>query len=276
MCDLNGKVALVTGAAGKRGLGRAIALRLAEEGADVVVNDIVAIRPGPPGWGGLEEVVSEIEDLGRQGLSVLADVSDEQQVDSMVSQALERLGRIDILVNNAAALAGRDRVPVVDLEEEVWDRLQDVNVKGTFLCCRAVARVMIAQGQGGKIINISSTSGLRGVARFAAYCASKFAVRGFTQALAHELAPHHINVNAICPALIETERVGDMAAALAPEGVTKEAYREQMVARTNSENPWGRIGQAVDVAQTAAFLASAQSDYLTGLSITVAGGSVMG
>jgi NAD(P)-dependent dehydrogenase (short-subunit alcohol dehydrogenase family) len=275
MYDFSGKVALVTGAAGKGGLGRAIALRLSEDGADVVVNDVVAIRPGPPSWGGLQEVVREIEDLGRQALSVVADVSDAQQVDSMVGQTLERLGRIDILVNNAAALAGRDRVPVVDLEEEVWDLIQRVNVKGTFLCCKAVARAMIARGQGGKIINMSSTSGQRGTARFAAYCASKFAVRGFTQALALELAPHHINVNAICPALIETERVGDMAAALAPEGVPKEVYREQMVARANAENPWGRIGQAVDVAQTAAFLASEQSDYLTGLSITVAGGSYM-
>jgi NAD(P)-dependent dehydrogenase (short-subunit alcohol dehydrogenase family) len=239
MYDLSGKAALVTGAAGKGGLGRAIALRLAEEGADVVVNDVVAIRPGPPGWGGLQEVVREIEGLGRRAMSVVADVSDAREVAAMVSLATQRFGRIDILVNNAAALAGRDRVPVVDLEEEVWDRLQSVNVKGTFLCCKAVAREMIARGQGGKIINMSSTSGQRGTARFAAYCASKFAVRGFTQALALELAPHRINVNAICPALIETERVGDMAAALAPEGVPKEVYREEMVARANSQkSPW--------------------------------------
>ena len=273
MYDLGGKVALVTGAAGERGIGRAIAMRLAEEGADVVVNDVVAIRPGVPGWGGLEQVVGDIEAVGQQALPVVADVSDAQQVDRMVDQTLQRFGRIDILVNNGAALAGRDRVPVVELEEEVWDHLMSVNVKGTFLCCKAVARVMIAQGQGGKIINMSSVSGQRGTARFAAYCASKFAVRGFTQALALELASHRINVNAICPALIETERVGDMAAALAPEGVSAEAYRQQMVARTNSQNPWGRIGQASDVAQMAAFLASAQSDYLTGLSMTVAGGS---
>ena len=120
---------------------------------------------------------------------------------------------------------------------------------------------------------MSSVSGQKGVARYAAYCASKFAVRGFTQALALELAPHHITVNAICPALIDTERVGDMAAALAPEGVSKEAYLQQMLERANSQNPLGRIGQPADVAQTAAFLASAESEYLTGLSITVAGGS---
>jgi NAD(P)-dependent dehydrogenase (short-subunit alcohol dehydrogenase family) len=268
-------VALVTGAAGHGGLGRAIALRLAEEGADVVVNDLVAVRSGPPGWGGLKQVVQEIEAMGRQAMSVRGDVSDAKQVEAMVSLAMRRFGHIDILVNNAAALAGRDRVPVVELEEEVWDRLQSVNVKGTFLCCKAVAREMIARGRGGKIINMSSVAGQRGTARFAAYCASKFAVRGFTQALALELAPYGINVNAICPALIETERVADMAAALAPEDVSKEAYRQEMVKRANEENPLGRIGQAADVAQTAVFLASAESDYLTGLSITVAGGSHM-
>jgi NAD(P)-dependent dehydrogenase (short-subunit alcohol dehydrogenase family) len=275
MTHLSGKVALVTGAAGERGIGRAIALRLAQEGADVVVNDVVERRPGPPEWHGLPDVVAEIEAMGRGALAVLADVADADQVDRLVGRTLERFGRIDVLVNNAGALAGQDRVPVVELEEAEWDRVQRVNVKGTFLCCRAVARAMIDQGQGGKIINISSTSGLRGVARFAAYCASKFAVRGFTQALALELAPHHINVNAICPALIETERVADMAAVLAPEGVSAEAYRQEMVARANAETPWGRIGQAEDVAEAAAFLASAQSDYLTGLSITVAGGSHM-
>ena len=275
MYDLDGKVALVTGAGGKGGLGRAIALRLAEEGADVVVNDVLAYRPGAPDWAGLPDVVREIEGLGRRAWGAVADVSDAQQVDSMVNQALQRFGQIDILVNNAGALAGRDRVPVVELEEEAWDLIQRVNVKGTFLCCRAVARAMIAREQGGKIINMSSVSGKKGVARYAAYCASKFAVRGFTQALALELAPHHINVNAICPGLIETERVDDMAAALAPEGVSKEDYRQQMMEHVISVTPWGRIGQAADVAQTAAFLASAQSDYLTGLSITVAGGSYM-
>ena len=273
MVDLNGKLALVTGASGKRGLGRAIAVCLAEGGADIVVNDVVVKRPGPPDWAGLPDVVREIEALGRQALSIVADVSDAQQVDRMVNKTLERFGQIDILVNNAGALAGRDRVPVVDLEEDAWDLVQSVNVKGTFLCCRAVARAMVARGQGGRIINMSSVSGQKGVARYAAYCASKFAVRGFTQALALELAPHHITVNAICPALIDTERVGDMAAALAPEGVSKEAYLQQMLERANSQNPLGRIGQPADVAQTAAFLASAESEYLTGLSITVAGGS---
>jgi NAD(P)-dependent dehydrogenase (short-subunit alcohol dehydrogenase family) len=150
-----------------------------------------------------------------------------------------------------------------------------VNVKGTYLCCQAVARAMIERGKGGKIINISSTAGKSGVARYAAYCASKFAVRGFTQALALELAPHRINVNAICPGLTETERVADLAAALTPEGVSVQDYTEQMVRRETQANPMGRLAYPSDVAQLAAFLASSESDYLTALSINVAGGAAM-
>jgi NAD(P)-dependent dehydrogenase (short-subunit alcohol dehydrogenase family) len=273
--DLDGKVALVTGAGGKQGLGRAIALRLAEEGADVAVNDVIERRAGSPDWAGLSEVVREIEALGQAACAIVADVSDAQQVEGMVQQTLHRFGRIDILVSNAGAPAGRDRVPVVELEEDAWDLVQRVNVRGTFLCCRAVARAMIAQGQGGKIINMSSIAGKQGMPRFAAYCASKFAIRGFTQALALELAPHQINVNAICPSLIATERVDDMAAALAPEGASIEAYRMQMLADAASATPLGRMGQPLDVAQLTAFLASDQSDFLTGLSISVAGGSCL-
>lgn len=276
MYKLDGKVALVTGAGGQHGIGRAIALRLAQEGAEVVINDVVAQRLDSSAWAGLPDLAREIEALGRQSLSVVADVSKAQQVEAMVGQALQKFEKIDILVNNAGALAGRDRVPVVELEEVAWDHIQNVNVKGTFLCCRAVARAMIERNQGGKIINISSVSGKRGVARFAAYCASKFAIRGFTESLALELAPYRINVNAICPGLIETERVADMAVALAPPGVSAEEHRQQMLERAAAANPMGRVGQATDVAQMAAFLASAESDFLTGLSITVAGGSFLG
>jgi NAD(P)-dependent dehydrogenase (short-subunit alcohol dehydrogenase family) len=275
MYNLNGKVALVTGCGGQHGLGRAIALRLAQEGADVVINDIVPQRLDSSDWAGLPDLAREIEDLGRQSLSLVADVSQADQVDDMVQQTLQKFGQIDILVNNAGALAGRDRVPVVELEEDAWDHIQNVNVKGVFLNCRAVARAMIERNAGGKIINMSSTSGKKGVARYAAYCASKFAVRGLTQSLALELAPHQINVNAICPDLIQTERVADMAAALAPAGVSAEAQLQLMIEKANSNTPLGRIGQATDVAQMAAFLASTESDYLTGLSISIAGGSYM-
>jgi meso-butanediol dehydrogenase/(S,S)-butanediol dehydrogenase/diacetyl reductase len=275
MYHLDGKVALVTGAGGEKGLGRAIAVRLAQEGADVVVNDLSAQPPGSTAWGGISAVVQQIEALGRRSLGIAADVSDASQVDRMVRLALEQFGQIDVLVNNAAAPAGGDRVLVIDLEEDAWDLVQRVNVKGTFLCCRAVARAMIERGQGGKIINMSSISGKIGKPRYAAYAASKFAVRGFTQALAQELAPHRINVNAICPGLVETERVDNIAAALAPEGISAQVYRQQFVERASSTTAWGRIGCVSDVAKVAAFLASSESDYLTGLAITVAGGAYM-
>jgi NAD(P)-dependent dehydrogenase (short-subunit alcohol dehydrogenase family) len=238
-----------------------------------VINDVVEKRLDSSEWAGLPDLAREIEALGRRVLSVVADVSNAQQVDAMVQQGLDHFGTIHILVNNAGALAGRDRVPVVELEEAEWDRIQNVNVKGTFLCSRAVARAQIRQGQGGRIINTSSISGQRGAARFAAYCASKFAVRGFTQALALELAPYQITVNAICPGLVETERLNDMAAALAPAGVSVDAQRQLMLTRANESVPLGRIGQAEDAARMAAFLASSEADYLTGLSMTVAGGA---
>ncbi len=273
MYDLNGKVALVTGAGGRRGIGRAIATRLAREGADVVVNDIAT--PPSPDWDGAEAVVGEIQALGRPAMSVLADVSDALQVQDMVTRTLERFGHIDILVNNAGSQPGKDRVPVVDLEEEVWDLVQRVNARGTFLCCRAAAREMIARNQGGKIINISSTKGKQGAARHAAYSASKFAVIGFTQSLAAELAPHQINVNAICPGLVASERMRHMAASLKPEGESTESYMEHMKQQGKADIPLGRVGEGADIARTAAFLASAESDYMTGQAISVNGGAQM-
>lgn len=277
MYNLEGKVALVTGAGGERGIGRAIATRLAREGANVVVNDIVSNphAASESQWQGVPDVISEIEALGRQAMGIVADISDAAQVDDMVRQAIDRFGRVDILINNAGSPPGRDRVPVVELEEDAWDLVQRVNVKGTFLCSRAVAREMIKRGDGGKIIIISSGAGKRGMARYAAYCASKFALIGFTQSLALELAPHRINVNAICPGLVDTERIAGIAAALAPEGQTADEYRARMIEERSREIPLGRAALGTDVAVVAAFLASAESDYLTGLSIPVAGGSLM-
>ena len=275
MYNLQGKVALVTGAGGEKGIGRAIAMRLAQEGANVIVNDIHAGSTTADGWGGMAQVVREIEALGRRSLGLVADVGDASQVQTMVDQALAHFGQIDILVNNAGARAGQDRVPVVELEEEDWDRVQRINSKGVFLCCRAVARAMIAAGRGGKIINISSTAGKIGVARYAAYCASKFAVIGLTQSLAHELAPHAINVNAICPSLIASERLDDLAAALAPANMSQEEHRTLMVQRAANLSPLGRMAEVDDIAAMAAFLASNEAAYLTGLSISVAGGAQM-
>ena len=281
MYDLDGKVAVVTGAGGRHGIGRAIATRLALEGADVIVTDVEqsleAIRPEDKqeGWEGLTSVVKEIEDIGRKAMGMFSDVSDSRQVNDMITRTLDQFGQIDILVNNAGSRPGKDRVPVVELEEEAFDEVMRVNVRGTYLCSQAAARHMIERGGNGKIIIISSGAGKKGIARYAAYCASKFALIGFTQSLAHELAPFNVNVNAICPGLVDSERVDFIAAALVPEGQSAEEHRALMVRERNTRVPLGRIAVGDDIAKTAAFLSSSESDYLTGLSISVSGGSEM-
>ena len=277
MYNLTGKVALVTGAGGKNGIGRAIATRLAKEGADVAVNDITEhpYAADQADWQGVTDVVREIEGMGQRAISVVADVSDAEQVREMVDKTVAHFGKIDILVNNAGTIAGKDRVLVVDLAEADWDRVQRVNVKGMFLCSQAVARHLVAQGTGGKIINISSVTGKQGSARYAAYSASKFAVIGFTQSLAHEMAPYEVNVNAICPSLVDTERVGHLASALMSDNLSAEEQRAEFARRNVASVPLGRLAEGADVAKMAAFLASDEAAYLTGLSVTVAGGSMM-
>ncbi len=269
MYALNGNVAFVTGAGGAGGIGRAIAIRLASEGANVAVNDL---RPDDQGRPGLPDVVAEIEALGSRGLALYGDVADSAQVAAMFERTIAEFGRLDILVNNAGAPAGADRTLVVDLEEAAFDLVQRVNVRGTFLCSRAAARQMIEQAEGGRIINIASTAGKQGVARYAAYCASKFAIRGFTQSLALELAAHNITVNAICPGLIASERIDDMAAALKPAELSTVAYRQQMIEAALQTIPLGRLAKTQDIANLAAFLSSEQASFITGKSISVDGG----
>ena len=281
MYDLTGKVAIVTGAGGRHGIGRSIATRLASEGADVVVTDIVqsleGIRPEDAleGWEGLPSVVKEIESMGRKSLGIYSDVSVQGDVNELVKEVVEKFGKIDILVNNAGSRPGKDRVLVVDLEEEALDLVMRVNVKRTFLCSQAVVKQMIAQKSGGKIVVISSGAGKKGIAKYAAYCASKFALIGFTQSLAKEVGEYGINVNAICPGLVDTERVDFIAAALANSAESGAEYRAEMIQERSTVVPLGRVAQGEDIANTAAFLCSDQSDYLTGLSISVSGGSEM-
>lgn len=272
---LEGKAALVTGAGGRNGIGRAVALRLAEDGANVAVNDrVVRPREGSD-WGGLPALVREIEALGRRSLAVTADVADAAQVHAMVARVAAELCSLDILVTNAGTPAGADRVPIVDLEEHHWDRVLRVNAKGTFLCCQAAAREMIAAGRGGRIITMSSVSGKQGRARFGAYAASKFAVVGLTQALAHELGPHGITVNALCPGVIDTERYHDIANATRDPDTSTEERLASLLAGAARASPLGRVGSAADVARVASFLAGPDSDFVTGLAVPVAGGLYM-
>ncbi len=279
MAMQNGTVALVTGCGGEHGVGRAVARRLAAGGADLVLTDVapagtMVVHAKPPtAWGGLEAVAAEARAGGRRALTALLDVRSAHQVDRAIAQALETFGRIDILVNNAAAPPGADRVPVVELSEEAWDTVLDVNLKGSFLCARAVAAAMLRQRIRGRIINIASDRGKIGSANLAAYCASKFGLIGFTQALAMELAPAGITVNAICPGGLDTERLDYLGRR--GDGSYDEAQRIERIARLAAAVPLGRLATPEDVAGVVAFLASDAAESITGQAINVSGGAVM-
>lgn len=277
MDHLNGKIALVTGAAGEFGLGRAIAMRLATEGADVVVNDVVE-KPynlDESEWQGLQDVVSEINSLGKRSLGFVADITNSDEVSAMIEKIVSKFGRIDILVNNAGSKPGKDRVLAIDLDEKEWDRVIAINAKGTFLTSQAVARHFIERKINGKIINISSVVGKEAMPKYAAYSASKFAIIGLTQALAFELAPYQINVNAVCPSLVDTERVTQLVNSLIENEEQFKNKYEELIQNRSGLVPLGRLATRTDVANTVSFLASEQSNFLTGLSIPVAGGAMV-
>jgi 3-oxoacyl-[acyl-carrier protein] reductase/meso-butanediol dehydrogenase/(S,S)-butanediol dehydrogenase/diacetyl reductase len=279
MGRLEGKVAMVTGSGGERGFGRAIARRLATEGADLVLTDIapagirVVAAKRATGWRGLEAVADEIREAGRRAVVAQVDVRSADQVQRAVDLADRTFGRIDILVNNAAAPPGADRVPVVELPEETWHVILETNLTGTYLCSKAVAGLMVARGTPGRIINMSSNCGKVGYARLAAYCASKFGVIGFTQALAMELVPHRITVNAICPGSADTDRLDFLGRR--PDGSYDEALRGAAIAERAAQIPLGRVATAEDVAELAAFLATDAAGYVTGQAINLAGGAIM-
>ena len=255
---LEGRVAIVTGAG--RGIGRGIALAFAREGADLAL----AARNREQ----IEDAAAEIEALGRTALALPTDVSQREQIEHLVDGVVRRLGRIDILVNNAGIA---DQSPISELSLAEWNRVLAVNAKGVFFCSQAVVRRLLQQGQGGHIINISSYSGRVGQPYCAAYCASKFAVIGITQAMAREIAPQRINVNAICPGRIGTEMMEETAHDFAENlGLSVEECRRTLVA----EIPLGRMGRVDEVAELAVFLASADSEYVTGQAISINGGMV--
>jgi NAD(P)-dependent dehydrogenase (short-subunit alcohol dehydrogenase family) len=253
-------VVIVTGAAS--GMGRDCALEFAKRGANVVISDV---RNDP-----LLETSREIESLGAHYLSMKVDVISNYDVERMVQETLKKFGKIDVLINNAGAYRYGN---VVDLNEKDWDFVMDVNVKGIFLCSRAVARQMIKQGRG-KIINVSSIAGKTAYAGDSVYCASKFAVIGFTQSLALELARYRINVNAVCPGIIfgtdlQEKPGGFVEADMWKTGITDP---EEMKKTKESWVPLGRAGRPEDVTKLVLFLASEDSDYITGQAINVDGG----
>lgn len=249
--DLTGKVAIVTGSA--QGIGKGIVDAFLECGAKVAVID--------------RELDLKISD--ESILYIKTDITQSDQVEEMVQQVIDHFGRLDILVNNAG-ISTMDYA--IDIKEKDWDRVMDVNAKGVYLCSQFVARVMKAQGQGGKIINISSQAGKNGYRLMGSYVASKHAVLGFTKVMAIELAQDHINVNAVCPGIVETDMkrrervIGGNLRGLNADLIEQEDY---------SQVPLGRTATPKDIANVVVFLASTYSDYMTGQGINVTGGMTM-
>ena len=278
MGEFDGKIVLVTGCGRVRGMGRAIALAFARAGADVVATDIAAggtrneneegLEEIRLGWKGLDSLAGEIQGFGRSVLTLVGDVSRAADAERFVAEGLARFGRVDVLVNNAAAPHGADRRLLWEVPEEAWDLVLDVNLKGTFLMSRAVIPHMLSR-RAGRIINMASVSGKRGTARRGAYTASKFGVIGLTQAMAQELAALGITVNAICPGSVDTSR---------RESTSR---RERALAERDPSAPvlglppTGRIARPDDIARLALFFASEQCDHITGQAWNVDGGTVM-
>ncbi|KAJ7916804.1 hypothetical protein B0H13DRAFT_1997081, partial [Mycena leptocephala] len=255
------RVALVTGAA--RGIGKAIALRLAADGFSVAVNDVSS------NIASLLQVVQEIENMNVEAIACIADVSVENEVRDMIDQVTAHFptGGLDVMVANAGVAKWSSLVDTTTVE---WDTVMSVNARGTFLCYKYAAMQMIKQGRGGRIIGAASICAKKGVPSLGAYCASKFAIRGLTQAAAQELGAHGITVNAYAPGGIDTAMLGLLASgSAAASGGTPENYFQALKART----PMGCIGDPTDVANLVSYLASKESQFITGQSISVNGGT---
>jgi len=279
MAGLEGKVALVTGAGGMRGVGRATVMKLAGLGADIALTDVHRETEDLPpaevrnNWRGIDAVREEVEAAGRDALPLHCDLGDSSQIQRMVEQAVAHYGRIDILVNNARAIIGRDKVSVTELEQEVWEHFLRINTTAPYLLTKEVGRRMIEAGNGGRISNIASNASKQASATGAAYSASKFAVLGLTQASALDLAPYGITVNAVCPGPINTDRMSYWERDQAAErGITQEEFRSRIVQAGAQASPLGRIAEPQDVANVVAFLASEEASFVTGQAYNVNGG----
>jgi 2-deoxy-D-gluconate 3-dehydrogenase len=242
---LDGKVAVVTG--GSRGLGLAMALGLAEAGADIALVDILDMAEGK----------AQVEKLGRRCIAIPADLSKKDCVDGIVNTTVEELGGLDILVNNAGIIR---RAPLLEFTEKDWDDVMNINIRTLFFLSQAACRVMVKQGRGGKIINTASMLSFQGGILVPSYTASKSAVMGLTRLLANEMAPHKINVNAIAPGYMAT----DNTKALREDPARNKAILDRI--------PAGRWGKPEDLQGIVVFLASEAAEYISGYTVAVDGG----
>ena len=274
MGSLDGKVAIVTGCARVKGLGRAIALGLARAGADLVVTDIGTCGTRNPfesgeaessaGWNGLDSLVDEVKALGRRALPTVGDVGSKDDAERMVAEALDHFGCVDILVNNAAAPHGADRDWTWKVPEDAWDQVFHVNTRGAFLMSTAVVRNLLDRESEGRIINITSIAGRRGMPQRAAYSASKFAVIGLTQSMALELAPYGITVNSVCPGSVDTARGASRTA--------RSTHEKDFVSASALVS---HLGVPEDIARAVVFLAEPTASFITGEALNVSGGDLL-
>lgn len=268
--ELEGRVAIVTGAGRMRSIGRRIATTLARSGAIVVVTgsgrppETYPDEEKAAGWRDIESVAEEIRAMGGKALPVVADISDEQAVDRLVGETLDAFGRLDILVNNAAMSRGSDRQRVVDLDLETFRKVYAINVDGTFLMSRATARTMLAQGTGGNVINISTVASRTAGPKLGAYASSKAAINALGRVMAMELATSNIRVNTICPGFNDTSRLDDL-----PRGEAFDHMVKDMV-------PLGWADDGTQVAELTLFLASDRAKWITGQTLMADGGRVWG
>ena len=266
--ELKGKVAIVTGAGRLRGIGRAAAVALAKLGADVVITGTGRSPESFPedekniGWKDIHSVADQIRDEGQKALPLISNVTSQKDVQKMVDDTMNEFGRIDILINNAAYARAEDRVPILDLGEDTFQKVMDIKVTGTFLCTKAVIKHMIAGGNGGKIVNISSTAGKKGSANTLAYNGANFAIVGMTQSMARELGPYNINVNAVCPGAVDTHRMDVLG-------------RGETWSNMADTTPIGRNGTDEEVGDFCAYLCTEAASWIHGQSINQNGGTVM-
>lgn len=273
------RVALITGAGGRGGIGRAIALKLAASGIHVALTDIKRDASTLPpdelesGWQGIDSVAEEVRALGVEAFTRHCDLRAPDEIEALVAAVVGWHGHLDILVNNARALMGKDAVPVTDLALDVWEHFLAINTTAPFLMMKFAAQHMVERAAGGRIVTIGSDMSKRALANTAAYAASKFGVVGLTQAAAMDLAPHDITVNAVCPGPVRTNRFNYAEADKAQDlGQPLDVVRESGWDAKAQSIPLGRAASVDDVAHLVGFLTSAEGGYITGQAYNVNGG----